>query len=79
MGNMKHGILKSLHRLSIVLGPQVALAVDERPPNFIVVFCDDMGYADIGPFGAEGYETPHLDRMAKEGMKFTDFYGGRSF
>ncbi|HID22421.1 MAG TPA: arylsulfatase [Planctomycetaceae bacterium] len=43
-------------------------------PNFIVVFIDDMGYADIGPFGAEGYETPHLDRMAREGMKFTDFY-----
>ena len=48
-------------------------------PNFIIVFCDDMGYADIGPFGAEGYATPHLDRMAREGMKFTDFYVGRSF
>lgn len=53
--------------------------VGEQPPNFIIVFCDDMGYADIGPFGAEGYETPNLDRMAKEGMKFTDFYVGRSF
>lgn len=50
-----------------------------KPPNFIIIFCDDMGYADIGPFGAEGYSTPHLDRMAKEGMKFTDFYAGRSF
>jgi arylsulfatase A-like enzyme len=35
---------------------------------------DDMGYADIGPFGAEGYETPHLNRMADEGRVFTDFY-----
>jgi arylsulfatase A len=50
-----------------------------RAPNFIIVFCDDMGYADIGPFGAQGYQTPHLDRMAREGMKFTDFYVGRSF
>jgi arylsulfatase A len=50
-----------------------------RPPNFIIVFCDDMGYADIGPFGAEGYQTPHLDRMAQEGIRFTDFYVGRSF
>jgi arylsulfatase A len=50
-----------------------------RPPNFIVIFCDDMGYADIGPFGAEGYKTPNLDRMAAEGMRFTDFYVGRSF
>ena len=41
--------------------------------NLIVIFMDDLGYADIGPFGASGYPTPHLDRMAREGMKFTDF------
>lgn len=46
----------------------------ERLPNFVIIFMDDMGYADIGPFGAEGYETPNLDRMAKEGRVFTDFY-----
>ena len=46
----------------------------DRLPNVVVVFIDDMGYADIGPFGAEGYDTPNLDRMAREGMKFTDFY-----
>jgi arylsulfatase A len=46
----------------------------DGPPNVIVIFMDDMGYADIGPFGAEGYETPNLDRMAAEGRKFTDFY-----
>lgn len=57
----------------------IAQDVNAPPPNFIVIFCDDMGYADIGPFGAEGYQTPHLDRMAQEGMKFTDFYVGRSF
>ena len=45
----------------------------ERPPNVVVIFIDDMAYGDIGPFGAEGYETPHLDRMAREGMRFTDF------
>ena len=50
----------------------------ERPPNFIVIFCDDMGYADIGPFGAKGYKTPNLDRMAAEGMKFTSFCVARS-
>ncbi|HIE98787.1 MAG TPA: hypothetical protein EYQ63_17705, partial [Fuerstia sp.] len=38
---------------------------DANPPNFIIIFCDDMGYADIGPFGAQGYQTPHLDRMAR--------------
>lgn len=43
-------------------------------PNIVVIFIDDMGYADIGPFGAEGYETPNLDQMAAEGRTFTDFY-----
>ena len=42
-------------------------------PNFVVIFIDDMGYADIGPFGAEDYATPNLDRMAAQGMRFTDF------
>ncbi|MEC8934692.1 MAG: sulfatase-like hydrolase/transferase, partial [Planctomycetota bacterium] len=48
-----------------------SVPVFSRPPNFVVIFCDDMGYADIGPFGAKGYKTPNLDRMANEGMKFT--------
>jgi arylsulfatase A-like enzyme len=46
----------------------------DRPPNFVLIFCDDLGYADIGPFGAKGYATPNLDRVAAEGMKFTDFH-----
>lgn len=45
-----------------------------RPPNLVIIFVDDMGYADIGPFGATGYQTPNLDRLAKEGRKFTQFY-----
>ena len=49
-------------------------ANSDRPPNIVILFMDDMGYADIGPFGAEGYETPHLDQMAREGRRFTDFY-----
>ena len=46
---------------------------EAKLPNIVVIFIDDMGYADIGPFGAEDFETPHLDRMAREGMRFTDF------
>ena len=42
-------------------------------PNVIIIFTDDMGYADIGPFGNK-YNTPNLDRMAKEGLKLADFY-----
>ena len=48
-------------------------AQQDRLPNIVIIFIDDMGYADIGPFGATGYATPNLDRMAREGMKFTDF------
>lgn len=45
-----------------------------RPPNIVIVYADDLGYGDVGCFGAKGYETPHLDRMAREGIRFTDFY-----
>lgn len=46
----------------------------DAPPNVVVIFTDDQGYADIGCFGAEGYETPNLDKMAAEGRRFTNFY-----
>ena len=43
-------------------------------PNVVIIFTDDQGYADVGCFGAKGFDTPHLDRMAAEGRKFTSFY-----
>lgn len=43
-------------------------------PNFIILFADDLGYHDIGAYGAKVIRTPNLDKMASEGMKFTDFY-----
>ena len=43
-------------------------------PNFIVIFADDMGYADLECFGAPKTKTPHLNQMAAEGMKMTDFH-----
>lgn len=43
-------------------------------PNVVIIFVDDMGYADIGAYGATAYSTPHLDQMALEGVRFTDFY-----
>ncbi len=50
-----------------------AAAADSKP-NFIVVFCDNLGYGDIEPFGSTIHRTPNLNRMAKEGRKFTHFY-----
>ncbi|MDF1573587.1 MAG: sulfatase [Bacteroidales bacterium] len=43
-------------------------------PNIVVIYCDDLGYGDLGCFGNEVIRTPHIDRMAEEGMKFTEFY-----
>lgn len=44
------------------------------PPNVVVIFMDDMGYADVSCFGAQGYKTPNIDRLATEGRKFTNFH-----
>jgi arylsulfatase A-like enzyme len=50
---------------------QVALA---KKPNFVYIMVDDAGYGDFSCFGQKKFKTPHVDRMAKEGMKLTDFY-----
>jgi arylsulfatase A len=47
-----------------------------QKPNFIFILTDDQGYTDVGVYGAEGFKTPNLDRMAAEGMIFTDFHTG---
>ncbi|MEW4454250.1 sulfatase [Bremerella sp. JC817] len=47
-------------------------------PNFVVIFCDDLGYGDLGCFGNPTIRTKYLDQMASEGMKFTQFYVGAS-
>ena len=51
-----------------------ACADEPSLPNFIVIFCDNLGYGDIEPFGAKVQRTPSLNRMAIEGRKFTHFY-----
>jgi hypothetical protein len=55
-------------------GASGVLAADRQPPNIVVIFCDDLGYGDLACFGHPTIHTPHLDRMAAEGMKFTQFY-----
>ena len=53
--------------------PAAAQEVAARP-NFVLVFADDQGYGDLGVFGATDFDTPRIDRMAREGMRFTSFY-----
>ncbi len=45
-----------------------------RLPNIVIIYTDDQGYADVGVFGARGFTTPNLDRLAREGRRFTNFY-----
>src|SRR5262249_30617763 len=58
------------------LPPRPAAAADasQRLPNFVILFTDDQGYGDLGCYGAKGFQTPNLDRMAQQGMRYTDFY-----
>jgi arylsulfatase A len=65
----------SIVALTTVFSPGMnqATAATPTPPNVVVIFIDDMGYGDINPFAANNYPTPNLDRMAREGRKFSDF------
>ena len=49
-----------------------------KKPNFVIIFCDDMGYGDLGCYGHPTIRTPNLDQMAAEGQKWTNFYVGAS-
>ena len=71
-------ILRNTLRLAPLLIATVFLHAEKRPPNFVVIFIDDMGYGDLGCFGSKIHRTPHLDKMAKEGMRLTDFYSSCS-
>ena len=66
--------LRVMALMTLAAASITGAAETSRPPNFIVVFCDDLGYADIGPFGAQRHATPTLDAMAQEGIRLTDFY-----
>ncbi len=58
----------------LVLLPAVALANANQPPNIVLILADDMGWSDVGCYGADLCETPHIDRLAGEGVRFTDAY-----
>ena len=66
-------MFRPLLLVAILLSAPFAKAAGSSP-NVIIIFTDDQGYADVGVFGAKGFKTPHLDRMATEGRKFTNFH-----
>jgi arylsulfatase A len=59
--------------VAILILQSTAALASERP-NVVIIFADDLGYGDLGCYGSPTIRTPHLDRMAAEGLRFTDFY-----
>src|SRR3989475_4492633 len=76
----------NLHRTLTLAGVFLSLflprhiksnAAEPSRPNFVIIFTDDQGYQDVGCFGSPNIKSPNLDRMARQGMRFTDFYVGQ--
>ncbi|UCD28817.1 MAG: sulfatase [Planctomycetota bacterium] len=69
---------RSIISILIVAYLYSPLSANDRLPNFVVIFTDDQGYGDLGCYGHPTIRTPRLDRMAAEGMRFTQFYSAAS-
>ncbi|MCH2177350.1 MAG: sulfatase [Mariniblastus sp.] len=67
-------VLMLLLASNALIGPAPMSADEGASPNVVVIFCDDLGYGDLGCFGHPTIRTPHLDQMAAEGQKWTEFY-----
>lgn len=68
--------MKLRYLLSIVLTATSLLRAADAPPNIVLILSDDLGWADVGCYGNTFNETPQLDRLAREGLRFTQFYAG---
>src|SRR5712691_9386689 len=77
---MRHNTLRLVAFAALTTATFVAAATRpqpgaaRRPPNFIIILADDQGYGDLGSYGHPTLRTPHLDRMAAEGQRWTSFY-----
>ncbi|MCP4978358.1 MAG: sulfatase-like hydrolase/transferase, partial [Maribacter sp.] len=77
--NTKYSGILLFTLLYFLLCPELmAQNSDKHPPNFVIVFADDLGYGDLSTYGNPTIHTPNLDRMAEEGQKWTNFYVGAS-
>jgi arylsulfatase A len=65
---------RALFAVITVIAASAPLHAEDRPPNIVIIFTDDQGYGDVGCFGAQGFQTPHLDQLAREGRRFTNFH-----
>ena len=80
----RNSALRGLFTLTILgavlfsIAPAQASDANTRPPNVILIVADDLGYGHLGCYGQQKILTPHIDRLAAEGMRFTQFYAGGS-
>jgi len=82
--NLRHLLQKTTNQailiaaLTVCFLPSlnVSSADSASRPNIVLILADDLGYGDLGCYGQQRIKTPRLDRMAKEGLRFTDFYAG---
>ena len=58
--------------------PRLGAATPQRPPNIVLIMADDLGYAELGSYGQQKIRTPHLDQLARQGMRFTRNYSGNA-
>ena len=71
--------MKYTYILFIIIAATSCSSIEEdqsTPPNIVLIFCDDLGYADLSCYGSLWNQTPEIDQMAVEGLRFTDFYAG---
>ncbi len=66
------------HFLLFILFAAFSCQKEEKPPNIIYILADDLGYGDLGCYGQEIIQTPNIDKLAKQGILFTDHYAGSS-
>ena len=77
---MKHTLFFKLLLCCSAFGPLANVCIagtgenEQKTPNFIIIFADDMGYGDLGVYGHPSIKTPNLDQMANTGQKWTNFY-----
>ncbi|QGJ71006.1 N-acetylgalactosamine-6-sulfatase [Planctomycetales bacterium 10988] len=69
-------LLLNLTLSFLLISTSLPLNAEQQPPNIVLIVADDLGYQELGSYGQKWIETPNLDRLAKEGIKFTQFYSG---
>ena len=70
--------MKTLTWIVLLAACQLSMSAEAATPNVVFIVADDMGYADLGVQGAKGFRTPHLDQLAADGTRFTNFYVAQS-